>query len=85
MQRFVSAIASATASEIEQRLEAVRRARRYYTYDGVMEQLEKFISDPFGAGNGSYINCYGELAARHHVLAVPGPQVHAQLDLLASG
>ena len=85
MQKFVAAVGGATAVEVARRLDAVRSARRHYTYPGVMEQLDKFINDPFGVGNDSYITCYGDLAAKHHSLAVQGPDAHAQMDLLATG
>ena len=34
------------------RLEQVKRARIYYTYEGVLEQIDKFFSDPLGPRGG---------------------------------
>mmetsp|Transcript_38758 Transcript_38758/g.39449 ORF Transcript_38758/g.39449 Transcript_38758/m.39449 type:complete len:127 (+) Transcript_38758:635-1015(+) len=36
----------------------VRKARRFYTYIGVIRQIEDFLNDPFGV-LGGYLKCAG--------------------------
>eukprot|EP01041_Mallomonas_annulata_P012300 gene12300-25861_t len=43
-------------SYINLMLNRIRMARRHYTYDGVMKQIELLLQDPFGA-NGGYLRC----------------------------
>ena len=41
---------------IEKMLLSVQSVRPYYTYDGVMKQIELFLQDPFGS-QGGYLTC----------------------------
>ena len=38
--------------EFQRRLEQVRLAREWYTYNGTLRQLEMFFSDPLGPSGG---------------------------------
>ena len=44
-------------SNVISRLEKIKKARYYYTYPGVIEQIDKFIQDPSG-NNGGYLKCH---------------------------
>jgi hypothetical protein len=39
-----------------QKLQALQRARSYYTYDGVVAEIEKLLTDPFGPAGG-HLRC----------------------------
>ena len=41
---------------LNQMLAAVKAAREYYTYAGVLTQIELFLKDPFG-DSGGYLTC----------------------------
>ena len=43
-------------AQFKERLARVERARHYYTYQGVAEQIIKLIGDPFGP-NGGFLTC----------------------------
>ena len=46
------------ASELHRRLALVREARRHYTYQGVLAQLEQFFRAPLGEGDsGGQLRC----------------------------
>ena len=42
--------------DFDRRMELVKSSRYYYTYDGVMEQLELFFQDPMGKQEGYWVN-----------------------------
>ena len=44
------------SSEFERRMQQVRRVRQYYTYQGVIQQIDAFIRDPLGP-SGGYLRC----------------------------
>lgn len=45
-----------TPAHREIMMERVKNVRKYFTYEGVIEQIELFIKDPFGP-NGGYLTC----------------------------
>lgn len=47
---------SKNATEMTKRFLLVQEIRKHYTYEGVMEQLTSFFSDPFGS-NGGQLRC----------------------------
>eukprot|EP01041_Mallomonas_annulata_P014327 gene14327-30500_t len=58
MVGLVSQLVSVSRSELDvvHRLEMVRQANEYYTYEGVLKQIELFLSDPLGP-KGGYLRC----------------------------
>ena len=44
-------------ADFDKRMEAVKVSRKYYTYAGVMEQLELFFKDPMGKEGGLLGQC----------------------------
>ena len=50
---LVRAMGSMGAVEVAQRLRAVRAARYWYTYEGVMRQIALFFEQPLGGGGGA--------------------------------
>jgi hypothetical protein len=53
---LVGKISKTSQQDYEQKLEQVKHVRRYFTYPGVMEQIERFLQDPFGS-NGGDLKC----------------------------
>lgn len=49
------AIRSSTDAEYSSKITQVRAVRDYYTYEGVIKQIELFFSDPLGDSN--YLRC----------------------------
>ena len=45
-----------TDDEYKQKLLNVKHVRKYFTYDGVFEEFERFLQDPFGP-QGGYLRC----------------------------
>ena len=43
--------------DVYKRNEQIKFARQYYTYSGVMKQLEAFFSDPLGESGGCRLTC----------------------------
>ena len=46
----------ANSSQFEDKMEQVRRVRPYYTYEGVLQQIDLFFRDPLGP-HGGYLRC----------------------------
>ena len=58
MNRLVQTLRSSTDRAILEKIELVRAARRYYTYEGLLEQMEMFFEDPLNmTGVGGYLRC----------------------------
>lgn len=53
-----------TSEELADRLKLVHDVRYYYTYEGVLEQIELFFADPFGP-QGGFLVC-SKLPDRDH-------------------
>jgi len=53
---MMSDILNTTEEDFDRRLEYVRDIRIHYTYEGVLKQILKFFSDPFGS-NGGQLRC----------------------------
>ena len=56
MYRVVNDMIRVNSSQLQERLELVRKARKYYTYEGVLQQIDLFFRDPLGP-NGGYLHC----------------------------
>ena len=41
---------------IQEKFKLVKEARHLYTYDGLLNQIEKWFRDPFGP-TGGYLSC----------------------------
>ena len=52
----VKRIAAMTPDEIAEKMELVKRARYFYTYEGVMDQIDLFFRDPLGP-QGGFLSC----------------------------
>ena len=50
-------IANITEVEYQQKIQALRNVRKYFTYEGVFEQFEAFLRDPFGPEEGGQLRC----------------------------
>lgn len=50
--KLMKTLAEMTEKEYEEKLTLIKDARRLYTYQGVLEQLELFFRDPFGEEGG---------------------------------
>ncbi len=55
MLELCSNIKKLTDAEYNNRMLQVQQARFYYTYPGVIKQLEMFFSDPLGAKGGNLV------------------------------
>ena len=53
---MIHGLANMTQEEYEHKVSAVRKVRHYFTYDGLLEQIDYFIKDPFGPAGG-YLRC----------------------------
>ena len=56
MREVMNVIKSSTNESTYAKLQKVKQARKLYTYEGIIEQLEKWFFDPFGE-NGGYLKC----------------------------
>lgn len=54
--RVMREILGTSDVDLMRRLDLVRRARRFYTYEGVLEQIDLFLLDPLGP-HGGYLRC----------------------------
>jgi len=54
--KLLKTIASFGNDTVTERLQRVKDARFYYTYEGVIEQIHLFIRDPHGP-NGGFLRC----------------------------
>jgi hypothetical protein len=52
IDKTIEKISKLSRAEYQQKMEALKNVRRFYTYQGVFEQFEKFLVDPFGAKGG---------------------------------
>ena len=43
-------------TEYRRKMEKLKEVRHYFTYEGVVEQISKFVKDPFGP-DGGYLRC----------------------------
>lgn len=48
----IETIKKMSAEEYSQKMKKLKLVRRYFTYQGVMEQIERFLHDPFGPYGG---------------------------------
>ena len=39
-------------AELDRRLQKVKEVRKYFTYEGILEQIELFFADPLGPAGG---------------------------------
>ena len=53
---LVDALKSATAETVQQKMALSRASSYYYTYEGVISQIERFFTDPLGP-NGGDLRC----------------------------
>jgi hypothetical protein len=53
---LVRRIKNMTEEEYQQKLHNLENIRRYFTYPGIVHQIEAFLRDPFGE-NGGFIRC----------------------------
>ena len=56
MREVVEVVRKSTNESTVKKLEKVRQARHLYTYSGLLDQIEKWFTDPFG-DNGGYLRC----------------------------
>jgi len=56
LEVLVAELKALSDMEYTAKLQKLRQARRYYTYDGILEQIEQFFEDPFGP-RGGYLKC----------------------------
>jgi hypothetical protein len=52
LKETVWAIGNMTEEGYQKKLQALRNVRKYFTYEGVFEQVEAFLKDPFGPEGG---------------------------------
>jgi hypothetical protein len=55
-KKLVDIVKRANYASIMKRIDAVRAVRSYYTFRGVIDEIEKFFQDPFGP-NGGFLRC----------------------------
>eukprot|EP01036_Dinobryon_divergens_P022690 gene22690-30972_t len=53
---MVQQLRKVTDKELMHKLQILKEVRFYFTYAGVVQQIEKFFEDPFGPGGG-YLRC----------------------------
>ena len=59
LDALVKRLAMVTDEEVRDKLHKVKLARYYYTYEGVMTQIEMFFRAPFSPQNyDSHLVCY---------------------------
>ena len=56
MKEVIKVIKSSTNESTTYKLNKVREARYLYTYEGILGEIEKWFSDPFGP-NGGFLRC----------------------------
>lgn len=56
LDKLVNQLLSASHEEIRLKLDRVQKARRLYTTEGVLDELDLFFKDPFNSAR-SYIRC----------------------------
>ena len=56
MSEVVQVMKKATNTTTENKLKKVKEARHLYTYEGLLQQIEKWFFDPFGP-KGGYLRC----------------------------
>jgi hypothetical protein len=56
LTNLVYSIKNMTKEEYNQRLKKLESVRPYYTYKGILHQIDDFLQDPFGV-NGGYLRC----------------------------
>ena len=55
---LVQTLRNSSDNIIQEKLKSVKAARRYYTYGGLLEQIELFFNDPLNkTGGGGYLRC----------------------------
>jgi hypothetical protein len=50
--KLVHVLANISSAELNHKLDEVKRVRYYFTYAGVLDQIDRFLSDPFGTHGG---------------------------------
>lgn len=68
MRRLYWLMVRANNSQFEEKMEQVRRVRQYYTYEGVLQQIDFFFRDPLGP-HGGYLRCE-RVPDRDHQLVI---------------
>lgn len=53
---MIQKIQSQSQEDFHRHLKSLKELRKYYTYEGLMIQIEQFMRDPFGE-NGGYLRC----------------------------
>mmetsp|Transcript_1173 Transcript_1173/g.1542 ORF Transcript_1173/g.1542 Transcript_1173/m.1542 type:complete len:98 (-) Transcript_1173:180-473(-) len=56
LYRVVDSVLRVNSSQLKERLDQVKKARKFYTYEGVLQQIDLFFRDPLGP-NGGYLRC----------------------------
>ena len=56
MRRLYMQLIHANSSQFNDLMEQVRRVRPFYTYEGVLQQIDLFFRDPLGP-HGGYLRC----------------------------
>jgi hypothetical protein len=59
-------ILSTRRDDYDRKISKVKDIRYYYTYEGVINQIEKFISDPFSNTNGGKLKCTTHQLLKDH-------------------
>ena len=56
MQEVINVMQQSTNATLELKLNKIKDARILYTYEGILDQIERFFFDPFG-NHGGYLRC----------------------------
>lgn len=69
LHEVIDKVSALSASDITIMLQRVKLARRYYTYEGVLEQIDLFFKDPLGPAGGQ-LRCSTIPSAAHTILDI---------------
>lgn len=70
---IVEKLRKTTPEELRERLEKVKAVREWYTYPGVVKQIEMFLADPLGT-NGGQLRCQHVPNTDHRRLQLEAPE-----------
>jgi hypothetical protein len=56
LSALVHRLKNVTEEEYQQKLTKLKEIREFFTYRGIVHQIEAFLHDPFGE-NGGHIRC----------------------------
>ena len=59
MEKVLAVMVAATNQTLDLKMRKVKESREFYTYAGVLNQIEKWFRDPFGP-KGGYLRCKRE-------------------------